>query len=209
MGRFAQEGNGGGDFEAAPVGNHAARCIRIIDLGTQTGEYQGKTTRRNQVMVMWELPDEPMADGKPFTVSRFYTNSLHEKSTLRADLISWRGRDFTGEELQRFDLQSILGAPCLVNVVHSESGKAKVTSVAKLPKGMTISGAVNPPMAFWLDEFDAEVFESLGKGLQAIIAKSPEYQSAVSRQPEMATAGGGDDDIPFANPYRGRICLAI
>jgi hypothetical protein len=53
-------------------------------------------------------------------------------------------------------------------------------------------------MAFWLDAFDPEVFDTLGKGLQAIIEQSPEYKAAVSadvRQPEPAMAG--DDDIPF------------
>ena len=197
MGRFANT-SGGGDFAQAPVGNHAARCVKLIDLGTQVGEYQGKKTVRNQVMVSWELPDELMDDGRPFIVSQFYTNSLNEKARLRADLIGWRGRDFTPEELQKFDLQSILGAPCLVNVVHNDKGRAKVTAVAKLPKGMSIPSAINPPMAFWLDAFDPEVFDTLGKGLQAIIEQSPEYKAAVSadvRQPEPAMAG--DDDIPF------------
>jgi hypothetical protein len=200
MGRFANTTGGGGDFAQPPQGNHAARCVGLIDLGTQRGEYQGKTTVRNQVMVRWELPDELMEDGKPFTVSKFYTNSLHEKSSLRADLIGWRGRDFTAEELQKFDLQSVLGAACLINVIHNDKGKAKVTAVAKLPKGMSIAGAVNPLFAFWLDDFDAEQFSLLGKGLQAIIEQSPEYRAATSgaRQPELATAGDVDeDDIPF------------
>jgi hypothetical protein len=126
---------------------------------------------------MWELPEELMDDGKPFVISKFYTNSLNEKATLRADLMSWRGRDFTSEELRGFDLQSILGAPCLINVVHDENKKAKVTSVAKLPKNITIPAAVNAPFAFWLDEFDQKKFESLSKGLQAIISRSPEYES--------------------------------
>ena len=198
MGRFAQENGGGSDFAPAPVGNHAGRCIRLIDLGTQTGEYQGKPITRNQVMVVWELPDELMEDGKPFTVSKFYTNSLHEKAALRADLVAWRGRDFTSDELGKFDLESILGAPCLVNVVHTERGKAKVTGVAKLPKGMKIADAVNPLFSFWLDEFDAAAYETLGKGLQKIIAQSPEYRAATSSrsqpsgipEPEM-------EDVPF------------
>lgn len=192
MGRFTQ--SNGGNFETAPQGNHVARCIRMIDLGTQVSEYQGKTTRRNQVILTWELPDELMSDGKPFIVSKFYTNSLNEKANLRADLIGWRGRDFTAEELQKFDLQSVLGAPCLVNVVHGDTGKAKVTTVAKLPKGMNIPAAVNPTLAFWLDDFKPEVFESLGKGLQEMISKSPEYQAAVGK---MQPAGVDDEDIPF------------
>jgi hypothetical protein len=37
---------GGGDFEQAPAGTHMARCVRIIDIGTQFGEYQGKPNAR-------------------------------------------------------------------------------------------------------------------------------------------------------------------
>jgi hypothetical protein len=109
MGRYAND-TGGGDFQHAPIGTHAARCIRLIDLGTQQGEWQGKPTFKNQVLVMWELPDELMEaqdDGqpRPFIVSKFYTNSLSEKANLRKDLTTWRGRDFTDDELDRFDLQ--------------------------------------------------------------------------------------------------------
>src|SRR4051812_4472100 len=119
MGRYAQD-NGGGDFQSAPVGTHIARCIRLIDLGTQQGEWMGKPTHKNQVLVMWELPNEMMQteDGdKPFIVSKFYTNSLGEKANLRKDLTTWRGRDFTDDELNKFDLQTILGAACMLSVV--------------------------------------------------------------------------------------------
>ena len=29
---------GGGDFEQPPIGTHMARCVRVIDIGTQRGE---------------------------------------------------------------------------------------------------------------------------------------------------------------------------
>ncbi len=202
MGRYAS--NAGGDYAQPPADNHIARCYRIIDLGTQEGEYQGKKVVRNQVMISWELPDCLIEDGesagKPFTVSKFFTNSLNDKATLRANLITWRGRDFTEEELKRFDLQSILGAPCLLSVVHNEKGKAKVASVSKLPKGFECPPAVNAKMAFWLDEFDGEVFESLPKGIQEMIQKSHEYQERLNadRPKGPAQIAEMDDDIPFA-----------
>ena len=46
-----------------------------------------------------------MPDGKPFLVRRRYTASLHEKSALRKDLESWRGRAFTNVELDGFKHQ--------------------------------------------------------------------------------------------------------
>src|ERR1043165_7214119 len=98
--------NGNTSFEQPPSGSHAARCIAIIDLGTQRSTYEGEAQIKRQVIVRWELPTELMTtgdfQGKPFTVSKFYTASLHEKSGLRKDLASWRGRDFTPEELKGF-----------------------------------------------------------------------------------------------------------
>lgn len=94
---------GSGNYEQPPVGTHLARCIKVIDIGTQKGEFQGKVTMKRQVIIGWELPNETMTEGehagKPFGVSKFYTASLNEKANLRADLANWRGRDFTPQEL--------------------------------------------------------------------------------------------------------------
>lgn len=203
MGRFASN-KGGSEFAQAPIGTHVARCFRLIDLGTQRDEFQGKVNIRNQVMISWELPDELMPDGehegKPFVVSKFYTNSLHEKATLRHHLEAWRGKEFTPAEESQFDLQNILGAPCMLSVVHSETGKAKVGAVMAMPKGQKCPPAINPTSAFWLDEFDAEAFEKLSDGLKEIIKKSPEYQAAVSPRKlgnGAAPADDLDDSIPF------------
>ena len=207
MGRYAQD-TGGGDFQHAPVGTHVARCIRLLDLGTQQGEWMGKPIHKNQVLVMWELCNEMMdLDGekKPFIVSKFYTNSLGEKANLRKDLTVWRGRDFTEEELGRFDLQSILGAPCLLSVVEKGPGKegVKVAGVMKLPKGQDAPEAKNEKFAFWLDEWNQERFDSLSDGLKKIIQKSPEYAEATgAKQPRSQPKTGGkfddmEDDIPF------------
>lgn len=206
MGRYAQE-TGGGDFQHAPVGTHVARCIRLIDLGTQQGEWMGKPIFKNQVLVMWELCNEMMEgeEPKPFIVSKFYTNSLSEKANLRKDLEQWRGKPFTHEELLRFDLQSILGAPCMLSIVEKGNGKegVKVSGVMKLPKGQQAPEARNEAFAFWLDEFNAERFDGLSDGLKKIIQKSPEYVEATEgktprSQPEKkGRFDDMEDDVPF------------
>jgi len=177
----------GGSFELAPAGNHLARCVKLVDLGTTESTYQGVTHHRHQCLVMWELPDELMkpneaGDELPFIVSKFYTLSLHEKAKLRHDLISWRGRDFTPEELKRFPMKNILGAACLVSVVHEKKTngdmKAVVTAVAKVPKKTVVPDQVNPAVYFSMepDEFDRDVFDSLSEGLQNLIAESDEWK---------------------------------
>jgi hypothetical protein len=222
MGRYASD-TGGGDFKPAPHGTHIAICIGLTDLGTQHGEYQGKPTVRNQLLVTWELPEETFDtdDGpKPFIVSKFYTNSLSEKANLRADLVSWRGRDFTAEEIRRFDLQAILGKPCLLSIVHDEKDgrvRAKVKAVMAVAKGTKAGESHNAPKAFWLDkeEWSQEAFDELPEGIQKIIKQSDEYKAMhepaygkpAAKQPAMADMDS--DEIPFANPYRGRFSSVV
>jgi hypothetical protein len=147
---------GGGDFEQAPVGTEAARCIKLIDIGTQEGEYQGAPTHRRQVIVSWELPNSLMSQGeqsgKPFVVSKFYTASLGEKANLRKDLVNWRGREFTVEELAGFEMKNILGKPCMLSITANDKGKSRVGAVMALPKGMSVPEAVNSLFYFSLDD---------------------------------------------------------
>lgn len=204
MGRYSTEtGSGGGDFQQAPAGSHVARCIRIVDLGTQTSEYQGKVNHKSQILVSWELCHEMMeieGEQKPFIVSKFYTNSLNEKANLRHDLTNWRGRDFTEDELDKFDLQSIVGAPCILSVVLNDKLKAKVEGVIKLTKGTEAPKPVNQVYALWLDEFDQTLFDSLSDGIKGIIKKSPEYQALGKSEVNMDSEPAGgfvDEDVPF------------
>lgn len=207
MGRYTQD-TGGEAFKPAPAGAHIARCIKLVDLGTQHDEYQGKPLVRSRVLVFWELPNEMVeieGEQKPAIVTKFYTNSLAEKANLRKDLEQWRGRAFTEEELKRFDLQSILGAPCMLSVVHNEKGRAQVGSLMKMPRGQEAPAAKNTPIAFWLDEFKQESFDALSDNLKALIKKSPEYQEIVNpKAPRSQPPGNGndkfadmEDDIPF------------
>lgn len=196
--------SGGGDFEQAPVGTEVARCIRIIDLGTQKGEYQGQVTRKRQNLISWELPNTQMSEGesagKPFMVSKFYTASLGEKANLRKDLVNWRGREFTPEELEGFDPKNILGKCCMLSITSNDKGKSRVTAVMALPKGMIVPPQVNESIYFSLDDFDLAIFDALSKGIKEMIQKSPEYAAAIS--PEKTAQSGAvdeefNDDIPW------------
>lgn len=199
MGRYAKEG---GSFTPCPAGLHVARCIKLIDLGTQHGEYEGKPNIRQQVVVQWEVPGETIDtdDGpQPMIVSKFYTNSLGERANLRTDLESWRGRAFSPEELGGFDLEKILGHPGMVNVIHNEKGKAQVKGVMPLPKGTTCPPAVNKPTAFWVEPWDDNAYLQLPDGFRKIIAQSDEFLAlnGTGKPAVKAPATVGDDDIPF------------
>ena len=208
MGRYSTD-TGSATFTPAPVGTHVARCFRIIDLGTQHGEYKGNPTRRNQILVSWELPNELIEiEGKevPTVTSRFYTNSLGEKANLRADLEAWRGQAFTQTELEKFDLHNILGKPCMLIIVGGEGDKTKVAGVAALPKGTNCPEQVNPNFTFWLDD-DTDIengkFDQISEGIQKIIKKSEEWATIQNGGINPQPIGGKpqydryDDEVPF------------
>lgn len=201
--------SGGKEFEQAPTGNHIGRCVGMIDIGTQQGEYLGKTTHARKIVVRFELPNELISEGdfagKPFVVSKFYTASLSEKANLRKDLVSWRGREFTDEELRGFDAKNILDKPCMVNVTHNEKGKAKISGITPVPKGMTAPPRATDLLYFSLEteEFKASTFEGLSDYWKDHITKSPEYQDIHNGGSKPAPRSGGsqfddlESDIPF------------
>lgn len=194
--------NGGKEFEQAPIGNHIGRCIGMIDIGTQQGEYLGKTTHARKIVLRFELPNELISEGewagKPFVVSKFYTASIGEKANLRKDLEAWRGKPFTSDELMGFDSKNLLDKPCMVNVTHTEKGKAKIAGITPIPKGLTVPGRVNDLLYFSLErnEYRAEVYESLNDYWKGEIQKSPEW-SELHDKPAPQTIQEMESDIPF------------
>lgn len=184
-------------FEQPPVGSHAAVLIRIIDIGTQKSEYQGKPSIRRQNILTWELPNELNDEGKPYIISKFYTASLGEKANLTKDLTSWLGKTPTPP----FDPKTLLGKGCQVVVSERENSDKKVVStVVALPKGMALpKETVNPLIFFSLDEFDEEVFDGLSDGIQQMIMRSPEYDAVINGADDIdqSKPESDDDNIPF------------
>lgn len=179
-------------FAPVPAGNHVAVCYRVIDLGTQPSEFQGKKSTKQKILISWEIPDEKMEDGRPFTIGQRFTWSMSEKASLRKSLESWRGRAFTDNDFSQtgFDIKNILGVGCMLNVVHATNGGktyANIASVAKLPKGLTPPPLVNKEVYIWLsrEEFNARLFEEMSEGLKQIIKNAPEY--AAMSEPERIT----------------------
>jgi hypothetical protein len=172
MGTVAKAG--GGDFPKAPVGTHVARCYQVIDLGHQKITWNGSEKWQPKVMLTWELLNAKMEDGRPFSVSSRYTLSLAETSQLRPLLESWRGKAFTDEEAQGFDIRNVLGKYCLLGVVHNpKDGKVytNVSAALKLPQGMDKPAPVNQDLYFNLD---TDPIEKLPEWIQNIVKKSKE-----------------------------------
>jgi len=135
----------GATFTPAPAGLHQGACCDVVDLGVVEVTYPGTPTKRqHKIRVVWQL-DAIGDDGKRATVSKRYTLSLHEKSGLRKDLESWRGKAFTPAELAPpgFDIERLLGANAQINVTHTDKAGttyANVTGIVPLGKGMVKIG---------------------------------------------------------------------
>ena len=167
------------------AGTYPARCVQIIDLGNQMNDLAGKYQR--QVMILWELPTERLeinGEDKPRVMSATYTASLNDKAKLRAILESWRGRGFTDEELESFDLHNILDKTCMLTIVNKTSktsGKqySAVGSVSKLMKGVAVAEAETTIFAFDLDVGDDvwEQMKTLPNWIQDRIKASEEYKA--------------------------------
>jgi len=126
----------GGDFVPCPAGTWPAVCVDVIDLGDVRNDWKGDMVHK--VRLVWQI-SERMPDDRPYLVSRMYTASLHEKSSLRKDLSSWRGQDFKPEELAGFDLENVLGVGCLLSVMQQPGNDGQmysnVIAVMRLPNG--------------------------------------------------------------------------
>jgi hypothetical protein len=213
-------------FQIAPAGTHLARLYRIIDLGTQMREYEGKVNMSRKAKFFFELHGEdaegkPLltSDGKPLIQSREYTVSLNEKANLRRDLEAWRGKAFSEDELKGFDISNILGHFCMVNISHRQKGDMTyadlkgVSAVPSIYKKQGLPEGINTTMLFSLDKFDETMFDSLSENIKETIRKSPEYRSIGEQSKAYQEASGGsvadmDSDIPFA-PVGGRKVYAF
>jgi len=178
MSIVAKGGEKSSSFPSVSVGVHKARCIKVIDLGTQKNEFEGNITWKRQVLVIWETPDQTNETSEPLTISRFYTLSLHEKSNLGIDLTSWRGRPFSETEKKGFDISKLIGHTCLLNVIKGNKNN-KIGSVMPLPKGDKIAEQYHTSVVFDFKDFQngkKEVFNQLSEGIRNIILRSKELE---------------------------------
>jgi hypothetical protein len=137
--------------------------------------------------------------------------SLHPSSKMRKLLKSWRGRDFTKEELGSFVPKKLLGVPCRLTLVSSPDGQyVDIDSIAPLGKSEKCPKQVNPSVYFSLDpdEFSFDVFNTLGEKTRTKIAGSPEFKALEdgggSNEPDpeqlaesAAAAMEAEDDVPW------------
>jgi|SRR3990167_1163408 len=165
------------DFGRIEDGSFVARIVQIIDFGDQyetdykTGEIKkyddGNEVIKHKVFITFEFPTETIEiDGvqKPRWLGKEFSISSHEKSALFSLL---KAIDPKGENTNKGrNVRGMLGLPAMVTVGSTSGGKAKISSVSGVPKGMQVDSLYNPEQFFDLDSDDVTTFESLPTWMQ-------------------------------------------
>jgi hypothetical protein len=199
----SEKAGSGTEFVPVPVGSHISRCVTVVDLGIQ----QTKFGDKEQVFLGFEVYDHRVTWKKddvenegPGLVHAIWTNNLYEEANLGKNLISWRGKPFTPEEKKMFDLEKLLGVPCMISVTHREyNGKtyANIESIIGCPKGIQIPD----------QETESTAYSSKDPSLAGNLSKLPEWLQEKVKNEKAAESPAavpqGDapdeyfDDIPF------------
>lgn len=174
--------NGNVSIEKLEGGVYPAVSSMIIDLGLQENVKFEKTQRK--MMIMWILNNETVeinGEKLPRTMSKEYSFSLHEKSGLRKDLQAWRGKPFTDDELNGFDLLTILNKPCQLQIILEEKNGNKYNNIAgimALPKGTKID-LLKQTCHFDLENPETwNNWEKIPSWIQEKIKKARNYESS-------------------------------
>lgn len=201
--------NGGISIPKLEGGVYTAISSAIIDIGIQTSVKFGSTQRK--FMMIWNIVGEDVeinGQKQPRTMSKEYSYSLNEKSTLRKDLQAWRGQVFNEEELRGFNLLNVLNKGCQLQIILEEkNGKQynNIASIMALQKGSTVEGLKE---IYYFDLENKETWNNWNKipnWIQERIKKADNYSSSGLEEyiagNEMATTETdelvSDDDLPF------------
>lgn len=190
---------GSGDFKRIPTGAHVAVCDMVVVMGYQPGSAQYPNPKV-KLYLRWQVPAERTDDDRPMVVGATLTASMNGKAQLRKLLEGWRGVAFTDEQAEVFDVSKLIGQPCMISVVESESGGktySNVQSVSRLPKGTPNPTIEGEALVYWNrdDAADRQVFGKLPEWLQKKISGQLDPPAPVEREQEHAAFH--DDAIPF------------
>jgi hypothetical protein len=207
---------GGKDFEPVPAGVHFAICNKVIYLGFQAEEWEGKEKVLPKVWIGFELPDNKIdwVDKKgdkheaPMVVGRMFTLNIGDKSNLGPFLTSWRGKPFTDEEREAFNITALAGKPCQLSIIHKKSGDKTYANIAgamglsqetkaAIKAGTRTVTPFGEVVVYSPDEHDQKMWELVPEWLQTKIHDRVVEEPVAAESQANPTTEDFDDDIPF------------
>jgi len=122
-------------------GLQPAICVDVHDEGEHEEEWQGRVKMKPKVSIHFLLADvipatwthpqtnetvdvqeaRPELVGRPFGVNRWFTFTMDDRGALRQFLTAWRGRDMTDQQAWDFDLETLIGVPAYLNIIHKQT----------------------------------------------------------------------------------------
>ena len=144
----------------------------------------------------------------PRVIGNRYTASMSEKANLRKALESWRGKKFTDDEAERFDVSAILGKPCMLMITQTTKGEkvySNITAIGGLPPGMNPKTIIPEITPIFYGPDDTSKYQLLPDWLRKLIdtqiITKPQTASEGSAEPPVSSYENNleitDDDIPF------------
>lgn len=193
-------------FLPVPAGTHVSRCYSMVSIGTQKS-LNPQYTPKFQVILFFEIPGETITVGgetRPMVISEWlncYLGSATKPSKTRTLIESWRGRPFSEQELAGFNIANVVGAPCLLNVMHEvKAGKSreKIASITPLPKGMVCPPQFHKSVVYEIEQGRDAVFQALPPWVQKKIEACEEWNhTPAADEPATVAEDNKGDDIPF------------
>lgn len=215
---FIAKSEGNSNIPKLENGVYTALSSMLIDLGFQKSVLDNNVRRK--FMMVWTIVGEFIEvnnEQLPRVMSKEYTLSLNEKSNLRKDLQAWRGQAFTEEELQGFNLITVMNKPCQLQIINEEkNGKTynNISAIMAMPKGMTVEPLQETTVFITNNPETWNNWEKIPKWIKEKIKKSEGFENSELKQfvdeyekkeeqnnPKQNTNPEGiiapDDDLPF------------
>lgn len=173
-----------------PMGLHPAICYAIIDMGVHQESFKGNPPKNVQkVKFCFEFPTLPKEvfheekGPQRLSIMQDYNLSSGEKSTLMKMLKQWR--NVQAIDLAK-DLPAYLGAPCVIQVVHSTKDGITYANIGQaglmvMPPMQALGEPENPKVFFDTDNFSWPMFHSLWKFVQEKLRSSMEWPNILSK----------------------------
>jgi len=178
-------------IEPIPAGTHVAIMYKILQIGTVPEEYKGEKKNMAKIYLTFELPNEtrvfkPEEGPKPRVISKEFTFSMGPKANLRKFVEGIIGVNLHDDEAYAFDIETLLGKPFLMSIVHKKSSKgdtyAKIMGAQPMMKGMEVPKQVNATEIMNYANFDEVRFDKLPDFLKEKMKTSAEYQMLMMKR---------------------------
>lgn len=176
---------------------YPAVIVGFIDTGHHDKTWDGKTKKRWEVKLVWEVPSAKFESGdefeerdnaRPILVSEVYTWNFGDQANLPKVLHSLLGRPLTADEKSSFDTDILLGLQCRVGLVNSPTAKGgnwtTVDSLMVMSEDQEVIAPSFEPFEYGIKEHGLNFPENMSKWDTERVKKSYEWA-------EMA------DEIPF------------